>query len=69
MWPEHLRCHVKHSLKHMAGRSQADAVELFETHARTLLAQADGLRALSSSLDEDDALPWPASGTSPPRKG
>jgi NAD(P)-dependent dehydrogenase (short-subunit alcohol dehydrogenase family) len=33
----------------------ADAVELFETKARTLLAQADAHRELSSSLAHDDA--------------
>ena len=33
----------------------ADAVELFETKARTLLAQADAYRALSGSLAHDDA--------------
>jgi NAD(P)-dependent dehydrogenase (short-subunit alcohol dehydrogenase family) len=33
----------------------ADAVELFETKARTLLAQADANRELSSSLAHDDA--------------
>ena len=31
----------------------ADAVELFETKARTLLAQADAYRALSTSLAHD----------------
>jgi NAD(P)-dependent dehydrogenase (short-subunit alcohol dehydrogenase family) len=33
----------------------AEAVELFETKAKTLLAQADAHRALSSSLAHDDA--------------
>jgi NAD(P)-dependent dehydrogenase (short-subunit alcohol dehydrogenase family) len=33
----------------------ADAVELFETKARTLLTQADAYRELSSSLAHDDA--------------
>jgi hypothetical protein len=33
----------------------ADAVELFETKAQTLLAQADAHRELSSSLGHDDA--------------
>jgi hypothetical protein len=33
----------------------ADAVELFATKARTLLAQANARRALSSSLAHDDA--------------
>jgi hypothetical protein len=33
----------------------ADAVELFETKAQTLLAQADAHRGLSSSLGHDDA--------------
>jgi hypothetical protein len=33
----------------------ADAVELFETKAQTLLAQADAHRDLSSSLAHDDA--------------
>jgi len=33
----------------------ADAVEVFETKARTLVAQADAHRALSSSLAHDDA--------------
>ena len=33
----------------------ADAVELFETKARTLLAQANAHRALSSSLAHDNA--------------
>ena len=33
----------------------ADAVELFESKARTLLEQADAHRELSSSLAHDDA--------------
>ncbi|HEV7194434.1 MAG TPA: SDR family oxidoreductase [Pedococcus sp.] len=33
----------------------ADAIELFETKARTLLTQADAYRELSSSLAHDDA--------------